>query len=401
MLEYHHADRLDYAVVGTPNKLEYDQGFFVKNGDGAADVKPIAHLYKTQVYAIAEALGVPEEIRSRPPTTDTYALPQSQEEFYFSLPYDKMDLCLYAQTNGYPPEAVAEAVGLSAEDVERVYKDIDGEAPRHGVPGAAAGRLPIPSRRRRREHAARQPAEALDLDGREACLLDRLAELRRGGDHDVDRPRLVLEGCADPREHRAQHRQIERIEEVEDERLERRARTRSRPSPRVSIRAGVRAECRDVLARDAVQRRRELHTEDPLEGVVRREHQHPPLPGAVVDEDELAMVDVELGHQQPELLDARRLVANRELPIGAVGHEVGRANPGRGVDLPSRRRTRGRPRSAGVPPAATSRTRTARPKVSRRPRSRTERTSTRKGSSRRRVIDSFCPRSLELSRGTR
>ncbi|MGH3131463.1 MAG: NAD(+) synthase, partial [Gaiellaceae bacterium] len=73
MLEYHHADRLDYAVVGTPNRLEYDQGFFVKNGDGAADVKPIAHLYKTQVYRLAEALGVPEEIRSRPPTTDTYA----------------------------------------------------------------------------------------------------------------------------------------------------------------------------------------------------------------------------------------------------------------------------------------------------------------------------------------
>src|SRR5262245_10662114 len=125
MLEYHHADRLDHAVVGTPNKLEYDQGFFVKNGDGAADVKPIAHLYKTQVYRLAEALGVPEEIRSRPPTTDTYSLPQSQEEFYFSLPYDKMDLCLYAQVNGYPPEAVADAVGLSPEDAARVYKDIE------------------------------------------------------------------------------------------------------------------------------------------------------------------------------------------------------------------------------------------------------------------------------------
>jgi NAD+ synthase len=125
MLEYHHADRLDYAVVGTPNRLEYDQGFFVKQGDGAADVKPIAHLYKTQVYRIAEFLEIPEEIRSRPPTTDTYALPQSQEEFYFSLPYDKMDLCLYARANGYPPEAVADAVGLSASDVERVYKDID------------------------------------------------------------------------------------------------------------------------------------------------------------------------------------------------------------------------------------------------------------------------------------
>jgi NAD+ synthase len=125
MLEYHHADRLDYAVVGTPNRLEYDQGFFVKQGDGAADVKPIAHLYTTQVYALAEHLGVPEEIRSRPPTTDTYSLPQSQEEFYFSVPWDKMDLCLYGRTNGLPPEAVADAVGLSAEDVARVYGDID------------------------------------------------------------------------------------------------------------------------------------------------------------------------------------------------------------------------------------------------------------------------------------
>jgi NAD+ synthase len=133
MLEYHHADRLDYAVVGTPNRLEYDQGFFVKQGDGAADVKPIAHLYKTQVYALADHLGVPETIRSRPPTTDTYSLPQSQEEFYFSLPWDKMDLCLYGRTQGLPPEAIAGAVGLSAEDVERVYGDIDAKRRVAGV----------------------------------------------------------------------------------------------------------------------------------------------------------------------------------------------------------------------------------------------------------------------------
>jgi len=125
MLEYHHADRLDYAVLGTPNRLEYDQGFFVKNGDGAADVKPIAHLYKTQVYQLAEFLGVPEEIRSRPPTTDTYSLPQSQDEFFFALPYDALDLCLYARTEGLPPASVADAVGLSVEDAERVFKDID------------------------------------------------------------------------------------------------------------------------------------------------------------------------------------------------------------------------------------------------------------------------------------
>ena len=124
MLEYHHADRLNYAVLGTPNRLEYDQGFFVKNGDGAADVKPIAHLYKTQVYQLAEVLGVPEEIRTRPPTTDTYAMPQSQEEFYFSLPYDRMDLCLYAVDHDLPPEALVDALGLAPEQVARVFADI-------------------------------------------------------------------------------------------------------------------------------------------------------------------------------------------------------------------------------------------------------------------------------------
>jgi NAD+ synthase len=125
VLEYFHADRLNFAVIGTPNRLEYDLGFFVKLGDGAADAKPIAHLYKSQVYQLAEHLGVPEPVRSRPPTTDTYSLPQSQEEFYFSLPYDRMDLCLYAKSNGFPPESVAEAVGLTPEDVRRVFDDID------------------------------------------------------------------------------------------------------------------------------------------------------------------------------------------------------------------------------------------------------------------------------------
>jgi NAD+ synthase len=126
-LEYFHADRLNYVVAGTPNLLEYDQGFFVKLGDGAADLKPIAHLYKTQVYAMAEYLGVPADIRRRQPTTDTYSLPQSQEEFYFSLPYDQMDVCLYARNHGIPAEVVAPSLGLTAEQVERVYRDIDGK----------------------------------------------------------------------------------------------------------------------------------------------------------------------------------------------------------------------------------------------------------------------------------
>jgi NAD+ synthase len=125
MLEYYHADRLNYAVGGTPNRLEHDQGFFVKQGDGAADVKPIAHLYKSQVFALGAHLGVPEEVLKRTPTTDTYSLPQTQEEFYFSLPYDKMDVCLYGLDHGVPARDVGAALGLSAEQIERVYKDIE------------------------------------------------------------------------------------------------------------------------------------------------------------------------------------------------------------------------------------------------------------------------------------
>jgi len=123
-LEYFHADRLNYAVIGTPNRLEYDQGFFVKNGDGAADLKPIAHLYKTQVYALAEALGLPEEIQTAKPTTDTYSLAQGQDEFFFALPYDKMDVVLYGLNHGMPAARVAEETGLTADQVERVFQDI-------------------------------------------------------------------------------------------------------------------------------------------------------------------------------------------------------------------------------------------------------------------------------------
>jgi NAD+ synthase len=124
-LEYYHADRLNYAVAGTPNRLEYDQGFFVKNGDGAADFKPIAHLYKTQVYQLAADLGVPKEICARPPTTDTWSMEQTQEEFYFALPYAQMDLCLYGLENDIPAADVARATGLTIEQVNVVWADIE------------------------------------------------------------------------------------------------------------------------------------------------------------------------------------------------------------------------------------------------------------------------------------
>jgi NAD+ synthase len=125
MIEYFHADRLNYVVAGTPNRLEYDQGFFVKLGDGAADVKPIATLYKTQVYALARHLGVVDEILARPPTTDTYSLPQSQEEFYFTVDHRRLDLLLWARDHGVSAEEAAPVVGMTPELVRRVFDDID------------------------------------------------------------------------------------------------------------------------------------------------------------------------------------------------------------------------------------------------------------------------------------
>jgi NAD+ synthase len=125
MLEYYHADALNFAVAGTPNRLEYELGFFVKGGDGLADFKPIAHLYKSQVYRLAEYLRIPEEIQRRPPTTDTYSLAQSQEEFFFAMPLEQMDVCLYGRDNAIEPADLAALSGLSAEAIGRAYATID------------------------------------------------------------------------------------------------------------------------------------------------------------------------------------------------------------------------------------------------------------------------------------
>ena len=129
-MEYYHADRLNYAVAGTPNRLEYDQGFFVKHGDGAADVKPIAHLYKTQVYALAEYLGVPERSAGgrRRPTRSRCRRPRRSSTS--RCPTTDGPVPLWPTTTACPPRRSAPAVGLTAEQVERVYRDIDAEAAR-------------------------------------------------------------------------------------------------------------------------------------------------------------------------------------------------------------------------------------------------------------------------------
>lgn len=124
-LEYFHADRLNYAVVGTPNRVEYDQGFFVKNGDGSADIKPIAHLYKTQVYALSRHLGLPDEICNSTPTTDTYSMPQGQDEFYYALPYVEMDIALWASNTSKSADDLADMLNITSDQAGFIYRDIE------------------------------------------------------------------------------------------------------------------------------------------------------------------------------------------------------------------------------------------------------------------------------------
>jgi NAD+ synthase len=121
---YNHAESRNFAVVGTGNKNEHEQGFFVKYGDGGADVKPIAHLFKTQVFQIAKYLEVPVEIQDRIPTTDTYSAEQTQEEFFFRLPFDVLDTIWCGYEQEVAPAAIARALNLKTQQVENVIHDI-------------------------------------------------------------------------------------------------------------------------------------------------------------------------------------------------------------------------------------------------------------------------------------
>src|SRR5437763_2747693 len=124
LMLYQHAEKRNYAVAGTANKNEHAQGFFVKYGDGGADLQPIAHLFKTQVYQLARHLEVPEAIQNRTPTTDTYSAPCDQEEFFFRLPFETLDLLWFAMENEIPRTEAATVMGLSEEQVERAFDDI-------------------------------------------------------------------------------------------------------------------------------------------------------------------------------------------------------------------------------------------------------------------------------------
>lgn len=90
LFAYAEAEAGNLAVVGASNGDELGTGFVVKYGDDAVDLLGIGDLTKPEVYDLARQLGVPQEIIARPPTTDTYALQQSQEYYYYALAAEVM-----------------------------------------------------------------------------------------------------------------------------------------------------------------------------------------------------------------------------------------------------------------------------------------------------------------------
>lgn len=120
---YYEADQRDCIVAGTTNRTEMILGDFCKYGDGGTDMEALADLYKNQIYQIGSHLGVIPEIMDRTPSPDTFSLPLSDQEFFFRIPFDKLDHLLYAWEHNVPVEETAKVMSLSEEAVKRAFRD--------------------------------------------------------------------------------------------------------------------------------------------------------------------------------------------------------------------------------------------------------------------------------------
>lgn len=120
---YAEAERRNMIVAGTTNRTEMILGDFCKFGDGGTDLEALAHLYKDQIYQLADYLNIIQEIVKREPSPDTFSLPVSDQEFFFRIPFDKLDLLLYAWEHDVSLSEAANVIGLSEDAVKRVFAD--------------------------------------------------------------------------------------------------------------------------------------------------------------------------------------------------------------------------------------------------------------------------------------
>ena len=119
---YYFAEKNNFCVVGTTNKSEFLQGYFVKYGDGGTDVEPLTSLYKSQIYQIGEFLRVPQEILKKDASPDIWSFNTSDEEFFYSVPYHVVDLILYARENNMPKSEIQKISGLSLGQIESLIQ---------------------------------------------------------------------------------------------------------------------------------------------------------------------------------------------------------------------------------------------------------------------------------------
>ena len=122
---YFYAEKNNFLVTGTTNKAEFQLGYFVKYGDGGVDIEPLANLYKTQVYQLGKYLDVPNEIIERKASPDTWSFDVSDEEFFYSLPYEIVDLMLFAKEKSVTLSDICSTLDLKEEKVKRILNSIE------------------------------------------------------------------------------------------------------------------------------------------------------------------------------------------------------------------------------------------------------------------------------------
>lgn len=120
---YAEAERRNLIVAGTTNRTEFILGDFCKYGDGGTDIEPLSYLYKNQIYQLSEYLQIIPEIVNRQPSPDTFSLPVSDQEFFFRIPFDKLDYLLYAWEHEVPINDASKSLDISEDAVKRAYKD--------------------------------------------------------------------------------------------------------------------------------------------------------------------------------------------------------------------------------------------------------------------------------------
>ncbi len=132
ILLYDQAKKRNALVVGTENKTEHLLGYFTRFGDEASDIEPLRNLYKTDVYALARQLGLPEKILTKAPTAGLWEGQTDEGEFGFTYEQADAILSMIVDEKQSIDEAVAK--GYDRIIVEKVVKRMKENNFKHHLP---------------------------------------------------------------------------------------------------------------------------------------------------------------------------------------------------------------------------------------------------------------------------